>query len=34
MTVKRPAFSVLDKPKDKEFFGIIVPYWTSLQKSV
>lgn len=31
--VKRPAFSVLDKTKVKEAFGIIVPYWTdSLQK--
>lgn len=26
--VKRPAFSVLDKTKVKEFFGINVPYWT------
>lgn len=26
--VKRPAFSVLDKTKVKETFGIIVPYWT------
>ena len=26
--VKRPAFSVLDKTKIKETFGIIVPYWT------
>lgn len=31
--VKRPAFSVLDKTKVKETFGIIVPYWTvSLKK--
>lgn len=31
--VKRPAFSVLDKSKVKETFGIKVPYWTdSLRK--
>lgn len=31
--VKRPAFSVLDKTKVKETFGIAVPYWTdSLKK--
>lgn len=31
--VKRPAFSVLDKTKAKETFGIYVPYWTdSLKK--
>lgn len=31
--VKRPAFSVLDKTKVKETFGLIVPYWTdSLKK--
>lgn len=31
--VKRPAFSVLDKTKVKETFGILVPYWTdSLKK--
>ena len=31
--VKRPAFSVLDKTKVKETFGIKVPYWTdSLKK--
>lgn len=31
--VKRPAFSVLDKTKVKETFGISVPYWTeSLKK--
>ncbi len=31
--VKRPAFSVLDKTKVKETFGINVPYWTeSLRK--
>lgn len=30
--VKRPAFSVLDKTKVKEMFGIKIPYWTeSLQ---
>jgi dTDP-4-dehydrorhamnose reductase len=26
--VKRPAFSVLDKTKVKEIFGIRIPYWT------
>ena len=26
--VKRPAFSVLDKTKVKETFGVSVPYWT------
>lgn len=30
--VKRPAFSVLDKTKVKETFGISVPYWTSSLK--
>lgn len=31
--VKRPSFSVLDKTKIKETFGVIVPYWTdSLRK--
>lgn len=31
--VKRPAFSVLDKTKVKETFGLSVPYWTdSLKK--
>lgn len=31
--VKRPAYSVLDKTKVKEAFGITVPYWTdSLKK--
>ena len=31
--VKRPAFSVLDKSKVKEVFGLTVPYWTdSLKK--
>ena len=27
-SVKRPAYSVLDKTKVKETFGILVPYWT------
>jgi dTDP-4-dehydrorhamnose reductase len=26
--VKRPAYSVLDKTKIKETFGIKIPYWT------
>ena len=26
--VKRPAFSVLDKSKIKETFGLTIPYWT------
>lgn len=30
--VKRPAFSVLDKTKLKEAFGIKVPYWTDSLK--
>jgi len=30
--VKRPAFSVLDKNKVKETFGIKVPYWTDSLK--
>ncbi len=31
--VKRPCYSVLDKTKIKETFGVIVPYWTdSLRK--
>ncbi len=31
--VKRPAYSVLDKTKVKNTFGILIPYWTeSLQK--
>lgn len=31
--VKRPAYSVLDKIKAKETFGIVIPYWTeSLKK--
>ena len=33
--VKRPAYSVLDKTKIKETFGITVPYWTdSLKKCI
>lgn len=33
--VKRPAYSVLDKTKIKETFGIRVPYWTvSLKKCI
>lgn len=33
--VKRPAYSVLDKTKIKETFGIAVPYWTdSLRKCI
>lgn len=33
--VKRPAFSVLDKTKIKQTFGIAVPYWTdSLKKCI
>lgn len=33
--VKRPAYSVLDKTKVKETFGIKVPYWTdSLKKCI
>ena len=33
--VKRPAYSVLDKTKIKETFGINVPYWTdSLKKCI
>lgn len=33
--VKRPAYSVLDKTKVKETFGISIPYWTeSLQKCI
>ena len=33
--VTRPAYSVLDKTKIKETFGIIVPYWTgSLKKCI
>ena len=26
-TVKRPAYSVLDKTKIKETFGLHIPYW-------
>ena len=33
--VRRPAYSVLDKTKIKETFGITVPYWTdSLKKCI
>ena len=33
--VKRPAYSVLDKTKIKETFGIDIPYWTdSLRKCI
>lgn len=33
--VKRPAYSVLDKTKMKETFGVKVPYWTdSLKKCI
>ena len=33
--VKRPSYSVLDKTKIKETFGIAVPYWTdSLKKCI
>lgn len=33
--VKRPAFSVLDKTKAKETFGLTIPYWTdSLRKCI
>ena len=32
--VKRPAFSVLDKTKIKESFGINVPFWTESLKRV
>lgn len=31
--VKRPAYSVLDKSKIKETYGIMVPYWTESLKS-
>lgn len=31
--VKRPAYSVLDKTKIKETFGIRIPYWTDSLKS-
>ena len=30
--VKRPSFSVLDKTKVKETFGVVVPYWTDSLK--
>ena len=30
--VKRPAYSVLDKTKVKQTFGISVPYWTTSLK--
>ena len=33
--VKRPAYSVLDKTKIKETFGLAIPYWTdSLKKCI
>ena len=33
--VKRPSYSVLDKTKIKEIFGVEVPYWTdSLKKCI
>jgi dTDP-4-dehydrorhamnose reductase len=33
--VKRPAYSVLDKTKIKNTFGISIPYWTdSLKKCI
>lgn len=33
--VKRPAFSVLDKTKIKQTFGLTIPYWTdSLKKCI
>ena len=33
--VKRPAYSVLDKTKIKETFGLKIPYWTdSLRKCI
>ena len=33
--VKRPAYSVLDKTKIKEVFGVEIPYWTdSLKKCI
>ena len=31
--VKRPSYSVLDKTKVKETFGIIIPYWTDSLKN-
>jgi dTDP-4-dehydrorhamnose reductase len=33
--VKRPSYSVLDKTKIKNTFGINIPYWTdSLKKCI
>lgn len=33
--VKRPSYSVLDKTRVKETFGVIIPYWTdSLKKCI
>ena len=31
--VKRPAYSVLDKTKIKETFGLRIPYWTESLKA-
>ena len=31
--VKRPAYSVLDKTKFKDTFGVMVPYWTDSLKT-
>jgi dTDP-4-dehydrorhamnose reductase len=31
--VKRPSYSVLDKSKIKQEFGIAVPYWTESLKN-
>ena len=31
--VKRPSYSVLDKTKIKETFGVKVPYWTDSLKT-
>ena len=31
--VKRPAYSVLDKTKVKDVFGISIPYWTESLKN-
>ncbi len=33
-TVKRPSFSVLDKKKIKDTFGIQIPYWTDSLKEL
>ena len=30
--VKRPAYSVLDKSKIKEAFGVNIPYWVASLK--